>query len=91
MVEGFLDRSGTTVEGKLMEDGKTPESKEQKQKQNLMYGTLRTIKPCNHVLKLSFPINRGNSSGKSSRANKPNTTSTGLPAKEVNVIVKQIK
>ncbi|XP_024587193.1 glutamate dehydrogenase 1, mitochondrial [Neophocaena asiaeorientalis asiaeorientalis] len=56
MVEGFFDRGASIVEDKLVEDLKTRESEEQKR--NRVRGILRIIKPCNHVLSLSFPIRR---------------------------------
>ncbi|KAM5320962.1 glutamate dehydrogenase 1, mitochondrial isoform 1-T1 [Glossophaga mutica] len=60
MVEGFFDRGASIVEDKLVEDLKTRESEEQKR--NRVRGILRIIKPCNHVLSLSFPIRRDNGS-----------------------------
>lgn len=56
MVEGFFDRGVSIVEDKLVEDLKTRESPEQKR--NRVRGILRIIKPCNHVLSVSFPIRR---------------------------------
>uniref|UniRef100_A0AAQ5X1U9 Glutamate dehydrogenase 1, mitochondrial n=1 Tax=Amphiprion ocellaris TaxID=80972 RepID=A0AAQ5X1U9_AMPOC len=56
MVEGFFDKGAAIVEDKLVEDLKTRESPEQKRKRVL--GILRIIKPCNHVLSVSFPIKR---------------------------------
>ncbi|KAK7919161.1 hypothetical protein WMY93_010445 [Mugilogobius chulae] len=58
MVEGFFDRGASIVEDKLVEDLKTRESPEQKR--NRVRGILRIIKPCNHVLSVSFPIKRDN-------------------------------
>uniref|UniRef100_A0A668TML0 Glutamate dehydrogenase n=1 Tax=Oreochromis aureus TaxID=47969 RepID=A0A668TML0_OREAU len=58
MVEGFFDRGAAIVEDKLVEDLKTRESPEQKR--NRVRGILRIIKPCNHVLSVSFPIKRDN-------------------------------
>ena len=60
MVEGFFDRSASIVEDKLVEDLKTRETEEQKR--NRVRGILRIIKPCNHVLSLSFPIRRDDGS-----------------------------
>ncbi|KAF6108928.1 glutamate dehydrogenase 1 [Phyllostomus discolor] len=60
MVEGFFDRGASIVEDKLVEDLKTRESEEQKR--NRVRGILQIIKPCNHVLSLSFPIRRDNGS-----------------------------
>lgn len=56
MVEGFFDRGASIVEDKLMEDLKNKESPEQKR--NRVRGILKIIKPCNHVLAVSFPIKR---------------------------------
>ncbi|XP_038164287.1 glutamate dehydrogenase, mitochondrial-like [Cyprinodon tularosa] len=56
MVEGFFDRGAGIVEDKLVDDLRTRESPEQKRKR--VRGILRIIKPCNHVLSLSFPIRR---------------------------------
>lgn len=56
MVESFFDRGAAIVEDKLVEDLKTRESPEQKRKK--VRGILRIIKPCNHVLSVSFPIKR---------------------------------
>ncbi|KAG7217947.1 hypothetical protein INR49_020749 [Caranx melampygus] len=58
MVEGFFDRGAAIVEDKLVESLKTRESPEQKRKR--VRGILRIIKPCNHVLSVSFPIRRDN-------------------------------
>lgn len=60
MVEGFFDRGASIVEDKLVEDLRTRESEEQKRKR--VRGILRIIKPCNHVLSLSFPIRRDDGS-----------------------------
>ncbi|KAL7373141.1 hypothetical protein ABVT39_028193 [Epinephelus coioides] len=58
MVEGFFDRGVSIVEDKLVEDLRTRETPEQKR--NRVRGILRIIKPCNHVLSVSFPIRRDN-------------------------------
>ncbi|XP_049420065.1 glutamate dehydrogenase 1b isoform X4 [Epinephelus fuscoguttatus] len=58
MVEGFFDRGVSIVEDKLVEDLRTRETPEQKR--NRVRGILRIIKPCNHVLSVSFPIKRDN-------------------------------
>uniref|UniRef100_A0A2K6K4V9 Glutamate dehydrogenase n=1 Tax=Rhinopithecus bieti TaxID=61621 RepID=A0A2K6K4V9_RHIBE len=60
MVEDFFDRGASIVEDKLVEDLRTCESEEQKR--NRVRGILRLIKPCNHVLSLSFPIRRNDGS-----------------------------
>ncbi|XP_017289169.1 glutamate dehydrogenase, mitochondrial [Kryptolebias marmoratus] len=56
MVEGFFDRGASIVEDKLVEDLKTRESPEQRRTR--VQGILRMIKPCSHVLSVSFPIRR---------------------------------
>ncbi|XP_051251764.1 glutamate dehydrogenase, mitochondrial isoform X2 [Dicentrarchus labrax] len=56
MVEGFFDRGAAIVEDKLVEGLKTRESPEQKTKR--VRGILKIIKPCNHVLSVSFPIKK---------------------------------
>ncbi|XP_049591232.1 glutamate dehydrogenase 1, mitochondrial isoform X3 [Syngnathus scovelli] len=56
MVEGFFDRGASIVEDKLVEELKTRESADNKRKR--VCGILKIIKPCNHVLSLSFPIKR---------------------------------
>lgn len=58
MVEGFFDRGAAIVEDKLVEGLKTRESPEQKIKR--VRGILKIIKPCNHVLSVSFPIKKDN-------------------------------
>ncbi|XP_053306251.1 glutamate dehydrogenase, mitochondrial [Spea bombifrons] len=58
MVEGFFDRGAGIVEDKLAEDLKTRETDEQKRVR--VKGILRIIKPCNHILSVSFPIKRDN-------------------------------
>ncbi|XP_051523997.1 glutamate dehydrogenase 1b [Myxocyprinus asiaticus] len=58
MVEGFFDRGATIVENKLVDDLKTRETPEQKR--HRVRGILKIIKPCNHVLSVSFPIKRDN-------------------------------
>lgn len=58
MVEGFFDRGASIVEDQLVADLKTKETTEQKKKR--VRGILRIIKPCNHVLSMSFPIRKDN-------------------------------
>ncbi|KAH0623459.1 hypothetical protein JD844_006220 [Phrynosoma platyrhinos] len=58
MVEGFFDRGAGIVEDKLVEGLRTRESAEEKR--HRVRGILRIIKPCNHVLSVSFPIKRDN-------------------------------
>ncbi|XP_007936161.2 LOW QUALITY PROTEIN: glutamate dehydrogenase, mitochondrial-like [Orycteropus afer afer] len=54
MVEIFFDRGISIMEDKLVEFINTRDSEEQKRK--CVRGILHIIKPCNHVLSLSFPI-----------------------------------
>uniref|UniRef100_A0A3B4BMV0 Glutamate dehydrogenase n=1 Tax=Pygocentrus nattereri TaxID=42514 RepID=A0A3B4BMV0_PYGNA len=58
MVEGFFDRGAAIVEDKLVESLKTRETPEQKR--HRVRGILKIIKPCNHVLAVSFPLKRDN-------------------------------
>ncbi|KAM6203317.1 glutamate dehydrogenase 1, mitochondrial isoform 1-T1 [Sarcoramphus papa] len=58
MVEGFFDRGASIVEDKLVEGLRTRESMEDRR--HRVRGILRIIKPCNHVLSVSFPIKRDN-------------------------------
>uniref|UniRef100_A0A8C7DCU4 Glutamate dehydrogenase n=1 Tax=Oncorhynchus kisutch TaxID=8019 RepID=A0A8C7DCU4_ONCKI len=58
MVEGFFDRGANIVEDKLVEDLKNKETPVQKR--HRVRGILKIIKPCNHILSVSFPIKRDN-------------------------------
>lgn len=58
MVEGFFDRGASIVEDKLVEGLRTREGLEERR--HRVRGILRIIKPCNHVLSVSFPIKRDN-------------------------------
>lgn len=58
MVEGFFDRGASIVEDKLVEGLRTRESMDDRR--HRVRGILRIIKPCNHVLSVSFPIKRDN-------------------------------
>lgn len=58
MVEGFFDRGAGIVEDQLVEGLRTRESLEERR--HRVRGILRIIKPCNHVLSVSFPIKRDN-------------------------------
>ncbi|XP_058043171.1 glutamate dehydrogenase 1, mitochondrial isoform X2 [Ahaetulla prasina] len=58
MVEGFFDRGASIVEDQLVSGLRTRESAEDKR--HRVRGILRIIKPCNHVLSVSFPIKRDN-------------------------------
>lgn len=58
MVEGFFDRGAGIVEDKLVEGLRSRESPEERR--HRVRGILRIIKPCNHVLSVSFPIKRDN-------------------------------
>lgn len=58
IVEMFFDRAATLVEDKLVEDIKgraTPEEKRAR-----VRGIISVIKPCNHILAVTFPIRRDN-------------------------------
>ncbi|XP_060782280.1 glutamate dehydrogenase 1a [Neoarius graeffei] len=58
MVESFFDRGAAIIEDKLVENLKTRETPEQKR--HRVRGILKIIKPCNHVLAVSFPLKRDN-------------------------------
>lgn len=58
MVEMFYDRAAGIVEEKMVEEMKSREPPEIKHKR--VKGILKVIKPCNHVLGLSFPVKRDN-------------------------------
>ena len=58
MVELFYDRAAGIVEEKMVEEMKSREPPEIKHKR--VKGILKVIKPCNHVLGLSFPVKRDN-------------------------------
>ncbi|RXM35795.1 Glutamate dehydrogenase 1, mitochondrial [Acipenser ruthenus] len=58
MVEGFFDRGASIVEDKLVEDLKNKETEQQKR--HRVRGILKIIKPCNHILSVSFPLKRDN-------------------------------
>lgn len=55
MVEGFFDHSVGIMEDKLVKDLRTCKRETQK-KWNRERSLLRIIKPCSHVLSLSFSI-----------------------------------
>lgn len=82
MMEGF-DCSAIIVEDKLVEGLKTREGEEQKQ--NRVRGILRIIKPCNHVLRLSFPIPGDDGFWEAMEGYRASTASTRRPAREVSV------
>ena len=59
MVEMFFDKAAAHVEDKLVEDMNLPRtSLDDKRKR--VRGILKMIKPCNHVLAVTFPIKRDN-------------------------------
>ena len=58
MVELFFDRAAGIVEDKLVEEMKSRDPPEIKRKK--ARGILKVIKPCNHVLNISFPLKRDN-------------------------------
>lgn len=58
MVELFFDRAALIVEDKMVEEMKSRETPELKRKK--IRGILKVIKPCNHVLAMTFPVKRDN-------------------------------
>ena len=58
MVEMFYDRAASIVEDKMVEEMKSRETPEVKR--NKIKGILKVIKPCNHVLEMTFPVKRDN-------------------------------
>lgn len=58
MVGMFYDRAAGIVEDKMVEEMKTRETPDQRRKR--VKGILKVIKPCNHVLNISFPVRRDN-------------------------------
>lgn len=59
VVERFFSHEASILEDKLVAHVQNGESEEQKR--NWVRGILRLVKPCNHLLSLSFPIPRDNS------------------------------
>jgi glutamate dehydrogenase (NAD(P)+) len=58
MVELFFDRAAGIVEDKLVEEMKSRDPPDIKRKR--VRGILKVIKPCNHVLNITFPVKRDN-------------------------------
>ena len=59
MIEMFFDKAAALVEDKLVDDMVLPRtSLDDKHKR--VRGILKMIKPCNHVLAVTFPIRRDN-------------------------------
>jgi len=58
MVEMFFDRAAGLVEDKLVNELKDRSTPEDKRKR--VQGILKMIRPCNHVIALTFPIKRDN-------------------------------
>jgi len=58
MVEMYYDRAASIVEDKMVEEMRTRESPDAKRKK--IKGILKVIKPCNHVLEMTFPVKRDN-------------------------------
>jgi glutamate dehydrogenase (NAD(P)+) len=58
MVEMFFDKAANLVEDKLVDELKDRSPEDEKRKR--VQGILKMIKPCNHVLALTFPIKRDN-------------------------------
>ncbi|EPQ04725.1 Glutamate dehydrogenase 1, mitochondrial [Myotis brandtii] len=71
------------MEDTVTEDLKTQESEEQKQKQKQVHGILTIIKPCNHVLSLSFLICCHHGSWRSSEGYRAQHSQHGTPRKGV--------
>jgi len=58
MVELFFDRAAAIVEDKMVEEMKSRDPPDLKRKK--IKGILKVIKPCNHVLNMTFPVKRDN-------------------------------
>jgi len=58
IVELFFDRAANMVEDKLVEDMKGRLTLEEKRAR--VQGIIKIIKPCNHILAVTFPIRRDN-------------------------------
>lgn len=58
MVEMFFDRAANIVEDKMVEEMKSRDPPEIKRKK--IKGILKVIKPCNHILAMTFPVRRDN-------------------------------
>lgn len=58
MVEMFFDKAASLMEDKLVEDMKERIPEDEKRKR--VRGILKMIKPCNHVVSITFPIKRDN-------------------------------
>lgn len=58
MVEMFFDKAASLMEDKLVEDLKERIPEDEKRKR--VRGILKMIKPCNHVVSITFPIKRDN-------------------------------
>ncbi|XP_071128714.1 glutamate dehydrogenase, mitochondrial-like isoform X2 [Mytilus edulis] len=57
-VDKFYDKAATLLEEKLVDNMKGKMSKEDKRKK--VRGILKIIKPCNHMVEISFPLRRDN-------------------------------
>lgn len=58
IVEMFFDRAATLVEDKLVEEIKGKATVDEKRAR--VRGIIEVIKPCNHILAVTFPIRRDN-------------------------------
>ena len=58
IVELFFDKAATLVEDKLVEEIKGRTTLEEKRAR--VQGVIKIIKPCNHILEVTFPIRRDN-------------------------------
>lgn len=57
-VDKFFDKAATLVEDKLVDNMRGRMSKEDKRKK--VKGILKIIKPCNHMVEITFPLRRDN-------------------------------
>jgi glutamate dehydrogenase (NAD(P)+) len=60
MVELFFDRAAKIVEEKMVAEISSSSRETPDQRRRKIRGILKVIKPCNHVLNVSFPLRRDN-------------------------------